>query len=269
MFYINGNQINDGDTLYLNGERVESNVYVNGELVYSPSIPSFADMSWNKINEISLSGRASQVFSVGDKKVITLSTGAQVTLVILGFDHDDKAGGGKAGISIGMENCLATRYPMNTSDTNAGGWNASAMRTETMQTLFSQLPADLQGVIKLVFKKSMSGGGAATVTTTSIDQLFLLAAVEICGDTINLIASELIHEGEQYEYWRTIKDGSGSGTNPNRVKTLGDNGRAIIYWLRSCVNSQRTRFGFVSAGGGFSINGSASQSNGVTFCFCV
>lgn len=105
---------------------------------------SFSKASWGQIAALSEGGSASKYFSVGDEKTIELTTGEEITLVILGFNHDDLASGGKAGITIGMKNLLATRYAMNSSSTNAGGWDQSKMRTETMQTLLAQLPSDCE-----------------------------------------------------------------------------------------------------------------------------
>lgn len=105
---------------------------------------SFSKASWGQIAALSEGGSASKYFSVGDEKTIELTTGEEITLVILGFNHDDLASGGKAGITIGMKNLLATRYAMNSSNTNAGGWDQSKMRTETMQTLLAQLPSDCE-----------------------------------------------------------------------------------------------------------------------------
>ena len=83
---------------------------------------SFGKASWSDIAALSESGSADKYFSVGDEKTISLTTGEQVTLVILGFDHDNLTGGGKAGMSIGMKNLLATKYRMNATATNEGGW---------------------------------------------------------------------------------------------------------------------------------------------------
>ncbi len=231
--------------------------------------PSFAKNDWARIAAYAESGKAADVYNVGDEKVIELSTGETITLVILGFNHDDKAGGGKAGISIGMKNCLTTKYPMNASNTNVGGWDGSAMRTSIMQTLFSQLPADLQDVIKPVLKKA-TAGNAATNITTSTDKLWLLSVIEIMGDIAPANGNGYVDEGEQYEYWRTIKDGAGTGTaaNPDRIKTAGDGGAATVWWLRSPLVGDTSRFRNVSATGTVRYY-SAGSSYGVSFGFCV
>ena len=231
--------------------------------------PSFATDDWARIASYAESGKAADVYKVGDEKVIELSTGETITLVILGFNHDDKAGGGKAGISIGMKNCLTTTYPMNASSTNVNGWDGSAMRVNTMQTLLTQLPADLQGVIKPVLKKATAGNKSTNIVT-STDKLWLLSLIEIMGDISPANGAGYVGEGEQYEYWRTIKDGAGTGTaaNPDRIKTAGDDGAATVWWLRSPYVSSATRFHIVYTSGNVNYF-NAGNSYGVSFGFCV
>lgn len=222
---------------------------------------SFSKASWGQIAALSEGGSASKYFSVGDEKTIELTTGEEITLVILGFNHDDLASGGKAGITIGMKNLLATRYAMNSSDTNAGGWDQSKMRTETMQTLLAQLPSDLRNSIKQVNKKATAGGASTTITTSS-DKLFLFSEVEIDGTTTAGYADE----GEQYEYWKTIKDGTVAA---DRIKYLSNGGgSANNWWLRSPNVSYSSPFRFISSTGVAS-HYSASVAYGVSFGFCV
>ena len=222
---------------------------------------SFEKASWSDIAALSESGSADKYFSVGDEKTISLTTGEQVTLVILGFDHDDLTGGGKAGISIGMKNLLATKYRMNATATNEGGWDESEMRTSTMATLLSQLPSDLQGVIKQVNKKA-TAGGASTSITTSADKLWLFAEVEIDGTT----SAGYADEGEQYEYWKTVKDGTVAA---DRKKYLSNgSGSAYGWWLRSPSVSSSYLFRCIASTGSVS-NITADYTFGVSFGFCV
>lgn len=224
--------------------------------------PTFANATWAEIADISEAGLASAVFNVGDEKTISLSTGEQVTLVILGFNHDDLSdGSGKAGITIGMKNLLATTYRMNSANTNAGGWNSSYMRTQTMVTLLSQLPSDLQSAIKQVNKKATAGGTSKSITTAA-DKLWLLAEVEVDGTT----DAGYVNEGEQYEYWKTVKDGTAAA---NRIKYLSNGGgSASGWWLRSPYVRGGTNFyAFTSTGN--VVNTDASALRGVSFAFCV
>lgn len=222
---------------------------------------SFEKASWSDIAALSESGSADKYFSVGDEKTISLTTGEQVTLVILGFDHDDLTSGGKAGMTIGMKNLLATTYRMNATGTNAGGWDESEMRTSTMATLLSQLPSDLQGVIKQVNKKATAGSQSTSITT-SADKLWLLAEVEVDGTT----SAGYADEGEQYEYWKTVKDGTVAA---DRIKYLSNgSGSADLWWLRSPYVSNSSIFRCIYSTGSVYYN-TANITRGVSFGFCV
>ena len=222
---------------------------------------SFEKASWADIAAISESGRAAAYFSVGEEKTIELTTGEKVTLVVLGFNHDDLTGGGKAGMSIGMKNLLATKYRMNATATNEGGWDESEMRTSTMATLLSQLPSDLQSVIKQVNKK-VTTKDAGQGFTTSADKLWLLAKVEVDGTT----SAEYAREGKQYEYWKTVKDAI---VTANRIKYLSNgSGSASAWWLRSPNVSYSNIFFSIGSSGDVG-NGTAYGTYGVSFCFCV
>lgn len=219
----------------------------------------FATASWKEIAEIAAAGTASKYFRVGDKKTISLLTGELVTLIILGFGHDDLTAGGKAPITLGMENLLATTYCMNSPATNVGGWNASQMRTSTMATLLTQLPVDLQAVIKQSNKKTSSG---SSTITTSVDNLFLFSEVEIA----NAITQSYAGEGEQYEYWRTVKDGT---VAKNRIKKLSNgSGSAVYWWLRSPRKSSSDGFACYMDNG-LDVNSGSNRTYGISFGFCI
>lgn len=243
------------------------------------SLPSFRkkkydldSLSWAEIAEIAKAGRAACVFNIGDEKTITLSTGEKITLVILGFFHDtyydsEYDEDTSYTITFGMKNCLATRYQMNASNTNVGGWESSKMRTSVMPTLLSQLPADLQSVIKSVYKKTSAGNKSTTITTTN-DKLFLLSEVEVNGTTATTYADE----GEQYAYFKRnggyVQYGN-DGYYPNGIKALSNgDGDSYFWWLRSPGVAYANSFRCVN-GGGYVNNYYASYSCGVSFGFCV
>lgn len=243
------------------------------------SLPSFRkkkydldSLSWAEIAEIAKAGRAACVFNIGDEKTITLSTGEKITLVILGFFHDtyydsEYDEDTSYTITFGMKNCLATRYQMNASNTNVGGWESSKMRTSVMPTLLSQLPADLQSVIKSVYKKTSAGNKSTTITTTN-DKLFLLSEVEVNGTTATTYADE----GEQYAYFKRnggyVQYGN-DGYYPNGIKALSNgDGYSYYWWLRSPYVTNTAAFRYVYSDGSVYYS-YASGSYGVSFGFCV
>ena len=208
------------------------------------------DTTWENINMVSKLGMAKQFWSVGDTKTISVN-GTNYEFQIIGFNHDDKTAGGKAGITFQMVDCLSTTYNMNSSNTNNGGWKNSAMRSR-MSTFLSQLPSDLQSVIKAVNKLVSVGNNTSTIETVS-DKLFLLSEVEIFGSTTYSFAGE----GSQYEWYKA---------GNTKVKKV--NGSANDWWERSPRSGNTNAFCSVGSGGNADYN-SASYSYGVSFGFCV
>ena len=104
-----------------------------------------------------------------------------------------------AGITFQLVDCLNQTANMNSSNTNAGGWNSSAMRTR-MSTYLSQLPAALRNVIKTVNKRTSAGNQSSSIQTTQ-DKLFLLSEIEIFGATTYSFAGE----GTQYEHCHLLQ----------------------------------------------------------------
>lgn len=256
------NTLTAGDGISIDDGVISANLqWATDTEIEALFVTSFATANWAAIAKISEDGLAENYFSVGDEKTIELTTGEQVTLVILGFNHDDLTSGGKAGITIGMKNLLATTYRMNATATNEGGWDESEMRTSTMATLLSQLPSDLQSVIKQVNKKA-TAGNQSEIITTSADKLWLFAEVEIDGTTTAGYADE----GEQYEYWKTVKDGT---VADDRKKYLSNgSGSAKGWWLRSPSVSSNYIFRCIYSSG--SVTGiSANNAYGVCFGFCI
>ena len=210
--------------------------------------------TWAQIAKASAAGKASQLWSVGDTKDITVGS-ETLTLVIMGFNHDDLASGGKAGITFGMKNLMATTRRMNASNTNSGGFTGSEMYSWLQNTLLPTLPSDLQAVLKSVNKKTSAGSQSSTINTNSM-KLFLFSEIEIFGSTTYSKAGE----GSQYSYFATAA---------NRIKYLSNgSGSAGWWWGRSPGGSGSSYFCSVGSAGGAG-SGSASGAGGVCFGFCV
>ena len=218
-----------------------------------------SEASWQQIAQNAETGQANTIWNVGDEITFNLKDGNPLTMQIVGFNHDDLSdGSGKAGITFGMKNLYYSTYQMNSSNTNVGGWDECKMRTETMQTLFNNLPDELQAVIKTVDKKATNGSKSTSITTSQ-DKLWLYSEVELDGTT----ESGYKDEGTQYEYWAS------HNTDSDRIKKLNNGtGSANIYWLRSPSTSNSTHFRLVYSGGNV-YDRDASNSRGLCFCFCI
>ena len=209
------------------------------------------DTDWADIDICGRLGMAQQFFKVGDSKTVNIGR-TNYEVQIIGFNHDDKVSGGKAAYSFQLVDCLNQTQQMNTSNTNTGGWNGSAMRGR-MSTYKSQLPTALRNVIKTVKKKSGTGGGSSSGTQQTNDDLFLLSEIEIFGTTTYSVAGE----GTQYEWYKA---------GNSRIKKV--NGSANDWWERSPCSGNTDTFCVVASSGNANDH-YADTSRGVSFGFCV
>lgn len=196
----NGNEI---ATTYATNSDVSEQLATIEEII-KYRLP-LAVATWEQINAIGALGIAPQVWKVGDEKPVTLTTGEKIILQIWDFNHDNLTAGGKAPITFGLKDALATTYKMNNSNTNVGGWKQSVMRVTTLgTTIYNLLPADVKAVIKSVDKKTSVGSATSTIETTS-DKLWLPSAEEVLGVTTWGRGKEggvgnWSYDGEGYQY---------------------------------------------------------------------
>lgn len=253
-----GIRITPGAVMQFNGSIWEyRNAYigVSGEWKLFSTLSPLSSLTWSQVIAIANSGEdPSTFFAVGDEHELILTTGELVTAVVGDFNHNIITGtSNKAAIAFTFKNCLNTTYPINSSNTNSGGWNGSAMRHTQMPAILNTFPAELiaDGAIKYVDVLA-SAGSSSTSLVTSSDRLRLHSIVEL-GLSYSYAVSG---EGTKYAYY----------TSGNRVKTVG--GAASIYWTRSPHTSFSHAFCDVSASG--SANGdSASSSRGVACGFDI
>ena len=235
----------------LNGVTLSIPYEINSIAVYTLALTTNLEQAgWDVIDAVSKSGNAASVWNVGDTKTISVG-GVQYVAQIIGFNHDNKTAGGKAGITFQLKNCLNETAKMNPSDTNSGGWGSSAMRTN-MNTYLAQLDAGLQAVIKPVNKLTSAGAQSATINSTS-DKLFLLSEIEIFGTVTYSKAGE----GAQYAFYQA---------GNSKIKNVGTT--ASSWWERSPHGGNSTYFCRVTSDGNASGN-LASYSYGVAFGFCI
>lgn len=199
--------------------------------------------------------------SVADQITIPLN-GTDYAFDVIGFNHDGLSNSiaygsstatGNAGITFQMHDCFATRYPMNDTDTNSGGWRGCLMRTSTMVTMKGYLPTTWQGIIKPVNKMSGSGGGSTSGVILDSDSCFLLSEIEIFGSTSYSVSGE----GRQYAYYKA---------GNSKMKRWDDS--AYTWWERSPMSGNKYGFCLVNSSG-ISYNRGAGSVYGVAFAFCI
>lgn len=221
-----------------------------GEKKYSDYKGSLENATWSDISILSVSGKAQQVFKIGDTKNITLIDGTQIELVIIGLYHDIlSSDASKVGITFAMKdtNSNITSIINNTA-TNTGSWEQSYIRNTTIANLFDKLPDDLKSVIKTVNKLTSAGEKSSTIITTK-DRLWIPSCVELTGNEEYVISGE----GTQYEYYKNSIHLNTSDTK----------------WTRSPYYNSDTSWVSVNYEGVVQPQQSATSEKAVILCFCV
>lgn len=230
-------------------------IYYNGTtFVPQPSF-NFSTASWDTINYIAENGLAPQYFKVGDKKDITLTTGEIITVIIIGFDVDVRADNGSfAKITLGMENLLATKYKLGDNS-----WETSTLRTQTIPTILSQFPTELQSIIKTVKKTT--------------DMYTSESTIEVTQDTLWLFTEEDVSTSSDYPYYASSD--YGTSITKRTKKRLGDSSGSD-WWLRDAIEQTVDDYPFywkfVSESGIVVDDGESyyyAASLGVCLGFCI
>jgi hypothetical protein len=193
----------------------------------------------------------------------------------LTFDFTGSALTDGAGVNEIMWGAATTdRGRMNTTSTNAGGWNGSMMRTgvganategnmprirDAIASSTAGAPghtgADLVAVLKMVDKPTATSGNEPAIIQ-SPDTLFLFSRVEVDGTNTSVHPGE----GSRYPWWASHPSA------PNRIKQQPA-GTNQWWWLRSPW-AGNTAIATVNSNGSVTSN-YANNAVGVSFGLCV
>lgn len=228
--------------------------FINGtgyDIAFKPPYdPVFANNTWEQIIAACHNNEVPDTWKVADQKPMTIN-GVDYLIDIIGKNHDTYTAGGTAPLAFQMHDCYGTKYAMNSTNTNVGGWGSSDMRITHLPAILALMPAAVQSGIREVNKLTSAGKQSATINTTA-DKLFLLSEIEIFGS----VSYSKSGEGTQYDYYKA---------GNSRVKKL--NGSANNWWERSPYGDNSKYFCFVSSNGSINRYG-ASGPRGVAFGFC-
>lgn len=213
------------------------------------------DYTWEEINEISQSGKASEYFKVGDVKAVTLSIAGKVQhfthrVRIIDFNYDKLAGKeGNAGITFEFAD-LITNGENNPSWVYKIVWDKTGYNRDYRESylhktlnneasedsIINRLPDDLKGVIKPIEKKvgvQIRNNGEDSYQALPFEEgnypkLFPLAYDEISTTTHeNVVVGEDSGKGA-YQYYKDHP------SEEDRIKrSLDISSVSDFYWLRS------------------------------------
>ena len=172
-------------------------------------------------------------YEVGDIIDFTLKTGEEVSAMAMRKEAD--------GMLFVFVDCLKTEYPMNSSNTNKGGYEACLLRKKLNGEILDSFPDSLKARMKPVYKD---------------DKLRLLTAMEVFGK--NPYEDKV--GGEYLPLMGDIR---------NRIAFQGkDTGAWEWYWLQNTPNDSAAHFAYVRTRG-YAYYSGASSANGVRPAFKI
>lgn len=216
-----------------------------------PSFITLDNITWANLSTLSNSGNAANVFAVGDSKTFTYNN-VDYTAVIAGFNHDAISGGGTAGITFVMGQCLPNYY-----STSGPGWTNSSIRTTVIPSVVADFPSDLKNAVKTVTKYTSIGSKSSTITDTQ-DDFWLFSEVELGGGATHSFSGE----GTAYPLF-TDND------SRKRKRWYSSSWQNAAWWTRSPTINYNTYFVYVMNSGAFNTLEPSDNSTCVCLGFCV
>ena len=200
-------------------------------------------------------------------KQLTLSDGTVVTMQVLGFYHDERVDGSKAGITFGSRGIVGNRA-MNEDDTTVGGWRDSDLRDWMNDDLLDMLPSEVASQIVPVVKYTNAVGAttdpASVVATT--DTLWAPAYAELGG---HMYMPDEKHdevfnaEGEQYQLYADMR---ATWDAPNEILSID----GVDRWWERSPDPIDGRYTMAVGPDGIPWYANTPKNEfGVVMCFCI
>ena len=281
--------------VFSDGSSANKTVSKSGEGIFTYFFSEYDSVlnnnTWAKISKASAADLASSLWSIGDVKMDTINgTFGDTTIngdygfFIIDFDHNSSIEGKgisfigfKTAVSNGADVCfvasnlyqqnqntgfIMNKYSTTNSNTNAGGWKSSYMRTSIIPSFKQALSSDLRSVLKTVTIYSDNTGGGqdnSSYVTSTTDDIYLAAEFEVFGSRIYANSAEQNYQ-TQFAYY---KNGS------SKIKYRHDSTSSSVgWWGRSPIYNGSNNFSSVY-GDGVGAGNYASSSYGFAPVFKV
>ena len=210
---------------------------------------SFSSDSWSTIaNAVRLK---SYPYQVGDTKTVDMGSLGTHTVRVANTSSCTNGETSQTACEFVVEFVdIISEQAMNSTNTNVGGWPASAMRTYVNTTVYNALPSDLQNVIATTTVVSGHGSTSGEANFISRDKLYLLSTKEVWGKdgTSKAISNDTAEAAtRQLDYYKNkgVTTSNYSGT----IKQY--NSSNYYWWLRSAASNRTITFFIVSNNGGW------------------
>ena len=235
--------------------------------------PNFATDSWSTIIAKVKAGNGSE-YAVGSTKEVDLGTtyGTHTLRVANTSTPSECSTTGFSQTACGFVLEFAdiiTNHKMNDTNTNAGGWPATSMRTFVNNDIYNAIPSEIKNAI--IDTTVVSGFGPDdTANFTSTDKLYLLAPGEVYSDwkTITINGEPLYDTAKNLtrtlDYYKnlgvTTINSSGAGKKNGTYDSY--------WWLRTATAITGSYFYDVSNNGDWS-NYDANYTGGAAPAFRI
>lgn len=238
------------------------------DYLYSDNPADRSAFSLEEFAGVVLNGQAKTYFQIGDRIKLVPHTNVfadeSIVLQLAWFNHYRLADGdGFAGTTFEMEGVMNAAHQMNTSNSNAGGWAATDMRSFLNETVFPELPLWLQKLVKTVQVRS-SIGETKTGIAISHDRLFLASVGEYYSRTEEVPYRDEVDPEAEERVFSNVYD------NATAVKkTFNGEGAAAGYWTRSPDAAAADRFVYVHQNGSLGDSSPATTSSRFSWLCCM
>lgn len=231
---------------------------------YTSFLPELSMASWDKINTLSETGEAENLWHIGNEKNITLPTGEILTTQIYDFNHDDLTSGDKVGITFGLKYVMKKPYRFNTNSTTSADhiYTSSSIYSYLQSDILDLLPLDLTSNMKLVNKTTVNiiytqSNSYSMTESTDSTKIFLFSEAEcFTSDTGYTFSSE----GTVYKIFENYN------FRKKPMDSFPSNAPAWMFRSGSKGNRGYIR---IMQYNGTSANAQQTGSYGINFGFCI
>ena len=229
---------------------------------------AFNDLTWEQIATLSDSNEFLNYYEVGATKTFEYD-GKVYNAEVIGVNTYNNGE-----LTFLTKELLPTKYAMNSTGYNAGGWPSSELRTTLNSTIYNGLPEDLKNVITpKTLKYETSNGNVNNITMVSAtDNLWLPTQYELIGNWIKTQTSDYwkatsavtsVHQ-KIYDAYTSIT----TNANSAFIKSL-NGGNVSEWWLASAGLNYNRNFAIVSIEGYAYNHYGAAILRGVPLAFVI
>ena len=221
------------------------------------------DAPWSLIQQLIASGDFGTYYAIGDTKTFVINNKTYTAEVVAINDGTGDAAQWYPANTVDFicKELYETAYRYNATNTNAGGFPSSEVKTTLNSIIYPLLPSDLKSVITAKSHSYQAGSrGSSSWSSsmvTSTDNLWLPTYYEIAGTTGTYVAGETSSNNKAY-------------TLASKIKSLNGETSAIPWWVGSPYTNDSGAFWLVSRDGSLGNDAtSAWATYGIPLCFRI